>query len=675
MKKITLLCGIALLCLTFGHAQPYGQDGEVTKVIKSTSYLGSHGYVEYLPDSYSNGEQFPLILFFHGLGERGDGSAASLDKVMSHGPLKLINQGKSFEAVVIAPQSSNGWFSANNVKWIYDNIIEKYNIDVNRIYVTGLSAGGKATWQFADAFPDIPAAIVPICGAGKVSSPAEHLLDMPCWSFHNFGDDVVSYEMTRDNFKYISNGLNPTAKNSYGIYPFGSNYSVANDDYTFQMDFREVNNDFATTMSLDRGIVSPRKHHAFTLYDSGGHDAWTETYNNNAMWDWMFSQVRGDVTEDTTITEPEVVQPTFISLSHTELDLELTSNNKVGTLSSDGDLPKIYQILEGTDLFEIDNDVLYYIGGLEESGTFPVRIKVFNSGGEVEHAFEISIIVYQEPSIPGEPGVSKTARLNFGRINSEPIAGWNSIFDNQPTEGASWGLFDETGQSLGWQLEITENFNSSPKTEYWPTATSSTYPDAVSRIGWVDKWGGEVVISGLDESKKYNITVFGNSPYSDQSVMKVEVNGDLIGAPTNVFNNVVYNREIEANEVNAIGGEVSIYVAGYNDYPNVNKVYLSAIIIEEVGSSSQRMSAFESDYQSGLEVFPNPFQNQLSVVVDNVVEVLSVELTNQMGVSIPVSVTYNQGSVQLMGLDELNRGAYHLIVTTNDEVKSYTIVK
>ncbi len=676
MKKITILYCIALLCVSFCYAQPYGSAGILTKVTKSQSYLGSHGYIEYLPESYFQSEKFPLILYFHGLGELGEGTSSSLDVLMNNGPVKLVNEGKSFEAVIIAPQSSNGWFSADNAKWIYDNIIDKYKIDINRIYVTGYSAGGKATWQFADAFPDIPAAIVPICGAGKVSYSAEYLLDMPCWSFHNFGDNVVSYEMTRDNFKYISGGLNPTAKNDYGIYPFGNNYSVANDDYTFQMDYEEKENSYSTSMSLDRGIVSPQKYHAFTLYNSSGHDAWTETYNNNAMWNWMFSQVREKMEEDTT-TEPEVVAPTYLNLSSTDLDLEISTDNKVGIVTSDGDLPKTYQLVEGSDLFELNSKTLYYIGNLDANATIPVSIKVFNSGGEIEKTFQVSVkvIVADEPIDTVETSVTKTARLNFGRIDSEAIEGWNSIFDNQPNEGANWELSDQEGQSLGWQLEITEKFNSTPTTEFWPVATNSEYPDAVNRIGWVDKWGGEIVISGLDESKQYLITVFGNSPYSDQSVMKVEVNGNPVGKPTNVFNNVVYNREVIANNVDAIGGEVSVFVAGYNDYPNVNKAYLSAIIIEEIGNSSQRTSAFEQDAELGLEVFPNPFQNQLLISSNDMENILSVELINQMGVSIPVSANFNHGSVELDGLDELNTGIYHLVVKTENEVKTFTIVK
>ena len=73
---------------------------------------------------------------------------------------------------------------------LVDEVIEKYPIDKNRVYLTGLSMGGEGAWRLAIHRPKTFAALAPICGVG-VPSQAAKICDMPIWVFHGAKDGVV----------------------------------------------------------------------------------------------------------------------------------------------------------------------------------------------------------------------------------------------------------------------------------------------------------------------------------------------------------------------------------------------------------------------------------------------------------------------------------------------------
>ena len=146
-------------------------------------------FVSYEP-TQKNGP-LPLIVQLHGAGERGDGQE-SLSLVDFHGLGKVIAD-KEIPCLFVMPQCPNGDFWAARVESIIGfihQLIEKYDIDTNKIYLTGLSMGGYGTWYTAMARPDLFAAIVPICGGGMAWNA--HVLKMPIWVFHGACDTVVS---------------------------------------------------------------------------------------------------------------------------------------------------------------------------------------------------------------------------------------------------------------------------------------------------------------------------------------------------------------------------------------------------------------------------------------------------------------------------------------------------
>ncbi len=259
---------------------PFGTAGTHTAVPKDTPNI-PFGYYEYLPTDFNptTSKTYPLILFYHGLGEKGNGTT-ELSKLLVTGVPRYIAQGNTFEAIVISPQSSSGWFSSANFLSLYNYIISNYPIDANRVYVTGLSAGGGSTWNALKEHSDKIAAAVPICGAGRVQDNASTLQQTPIWAHHNFEDKIVTIGQTINNMNRIA--FIETSVMS--VYPYGPNRTVADADYSMQF------NTASNTWTTASGVNAPVDHLAFTLYKNGGHDAWTKTYNNQDVWNWMFAQ-------------------------------------------------------------------------------------------------------------------------------------------------------------------------------------------------------------------------------------------------------------------------------------------------------------------------------------------------------------------------------------------------
>ncbi|MBS1566661.1 MAG: dienelactone hydrolase family protein [Bacteroidetes bacterium] len=225
-----------------------------------TSNIG--GFYKALPARYdSTTKKYPLLIFLHGVGELGNGSS-NLPSLLNNAVPRLLNQkkfpaefssnGKSFSFIVINPQFK-AWPAATDVNAMINYAIQHYRIDTTRIYVAGLSMGGGATWDYAVAYANRIAAIVPICGA---SWPSQEQLsniahaNLPVWAFHNEDDGTVSVNTTKSNVNVL-NSFNPNP---------------------------------AAQM---------------TLWATGGHDAWTKATNpatkecnGKNMYEWMLQYTR-----------------------------------------------------------------------------------------------------------------------------------------------------------------------------------------------------------------------------------------------------------------------------------------------------------------------------------------------------------------------------------------------
>jgi predicted peptidase len=219
---------------TAGTQSPQSFNKQITRTL-SAQYLLS------LPKDYGldPAKRWPLILFLHGSGESG----ADLEKVKVHGPPKLVAQGKEFPFIIVSPQAPSpreGWNSEVLIG-LLDEVAQKYAVDADRVYLTGLSMGGFGTWNLATAYPDRFAAIAPICGGGEPRRAARRLKNVPVWVFHGAKDPTVPVKESQD---------------------------------------------------MVDALKAAGAEVKFTVYPEAGHDSWTETYNNPELYEWFLQHHR-----------------------------------------------------------------------------------------------------------------------------------------------------------------------------------------------------------------------------------------------------------------------------------------------------------------------------------------------------------------------------------------------
>lgn len=223
-------------------------------------YINNSGdtllYRQLFPDSDTL-RKYPLVIFLHGSGERGNDNEAQLKwGVMNFATDQTM---KSHPAFVIAPQCpediswSNFSRKKNNTEMLLQpspskpmelvisliqKLIKTLPIDTNRIYITGLSMGGFGTFDAIQRYPNLFAAAVPVCGGGDVSKAAL-ISHMPIWIFHGAEDPAV----------------NPIL-----------------------------------SLNMTEALTKAGAHPGFTQYPETGHFSWLGAYSDQAMIEWLFRQ-------------------------------------------------------------------------------------------------------------------------------------------------------------------------------------------------------------------------------------------------------------------------------------------------------------------------------------------------------------------------------------------------
>jgi predicted peptidase len=195
------------------------------------------GYYEALPPGYdSTAELHPLLLAIHGGGELGRGNEEDLPMILGNSvakrvanktlPVSFTSENVSHSFIIIFPQFYNRP-EPKHVKEVFDYVIQKYRVDTNRLYITGLSMGGGVAWEFAASeYGNMLAAMVPICASTDVVTATEASVDsviandVPAWSFHNEDDHIISVMVTRTIANRI-NRRNPPHPVKTTIWPTG----------------------------------------------------------------------------------------------------------------------------------------------------------------------------------------------------------------------------------------------------------------------------------------------------------------------------------------------------------------------------------------------------------------------------------------------------------------------
>ncbi len=198
-------------------------------------------FMVFTPKDYDtkSTEKFPLLLFLHGAGERGE----NFELARKHGMSKLAAAGQEFPFIIVAPQCpKNDCWWPHHLEALLDYIEENYRVDSDRIYITGLSMGGYATWILGTMIPNRLAAIAPICGWGNHLMAAAYGT-LPIWAFHGDADTDVLPQYSET----MVNAVNEVGGNAM-----------------------------------------------LTMYAGVGHNSWTQTYDNPALYEWLLNHRLSD---------------------------------------------------------------------------------------------------------------------------------------------------------------------------------------------------------------------------------------------------------------------------------------------------------------------------------------------------------------------------------------------
>jgi predicted peptidase len=240
-------------------AEPYAKDFEAREFTGADGNVLRYRLLKPLDDGKNAGEtgevdakkKYPLVLFLHGAGERGDDNLRQL----VHGGRNFADEAmrRRYSAFVVAPQcpADKTWapFRLGGRSdepqaplqlsfELLEALQKEFPIDANRIYGMGLSMGGYGTWDILRRKPDLLAAAVPICGGASPDGVAA-FHSTPIWVFHGDADPAVSVDLSRNMVKALQEA---------GGRPI------------------------------------------YTEYPGVGHDSWTQTFDNRLMWDWLFAQ-------------------------------------------------------------------------------------------------------------------------------------------------------------------------------------------------------------------------------------------------------------------------------------------------------------------------------------------------------------------------------------------------
>ena len=179
------------------------KSGLLTRTVKIGA--ASYDYQLYIPAKLRGQSKLPVIVFLHGIGQRGEGGfvpAQGGANAMMRSYLEQI------PAIVLLPQCPRGryWHDAETERMVMESLrqtVSEFGADEGRLYLTGVSMGGFGAWHMAAKHPGKFAALVPICGgstlmaADRFTPLARGVGKTPVWVFHGADDRIVPVSESR----------------------------------------------------------------------------------------------------------------------------------------------------------------------------------------------------------------------------------------------------------------------------------------------------------------------------------------------------------------------------------------------------------------------------------------------------------------------------------------------
>lgn len=258
--KLSSAVAAALLLGSLALAQDATETPDMAALLADRAFERDGARLRYRalePAESADGERHPLVIFLHGIGERGTDNTRQLcngverfvsaearrkhpcflvvpqcppDAMWS--PIRGTRENPTFAETPTAP--------AALLLGLVEELVQDPRVDPDRVYITGLSMGGYGTWDLAARRPELFAAALPVCGGGDPAR-AGALAGLPIWCFHGGADALVPPERSRAMIEALS----------------------------------------------EAGAEAK-----YTEYEGVGHDSWTRTYGDPEVLEWLFGQKR-----------------------------------------------------------------------------------------------------------------------------------------------------------------------------------------------------------------------------------------------------------------------------------------------------------------------------------------------------------------------------------------------
>jgi predicted peptidase len=246
MKQILSLFAL-LISIHFSQAQDFS-------AYKKKIFIRRGDTLRYrilYPENYKKEKAYPLVVFLHGAGDRGNDN----ERQLVNGASLFLRDSlrKQFPAIVVFPQcppdsfwngftvrmdtaTAEEWNRSLNasrlstperlVKLLMDSLVKNKIADEKRVYLGGLSLGGFGTYDLVSHYPNYFAAAFPICGQANVKLYPERAAKVPVWIFHGALDNVIDPQPDRNLIKALHNVGAKNAK--YTEYPNVGHNSYVN---------------------------------------------------------------------------------------------------------------------------------------------------------------------------------------------------------------------------------------------------------------------------------------------------------------------------------------------------------------------------------------------------------------------------------------------------------------
>ena len=248
---------LVLLCVLM---QPFTGQTQTYQLFSKEVYINGVDTLRYrllAPAINSEKEKVPVLVFLHGMGERGRENSRQLLHVMPEFARTAVRQ--KYPCYVIAPQCSpdNYWTSGErmndgDIAWVsrpdrpqemvmevLDQILEHPSADADRVYLIGLSMGGAGTWDMLVHFPDRFAAAIPICGWTSLDN-APKIAHIPVWIFHGADDLTIPVAESHDMYKALKRaGGHPIYTELEGVRHNSWDYVFSNGTYVLDWLFNQ----------------------------------------------------------------------------------------------------------------------------------------------------------------------------------------------------------------------------------------------------------------------------------------------------------------------------------------------------------------------------------------------------------------------------------------------------